>query len=81
MILRWMYWAIPSYTPNHILLASLWTVFILVGTLIFEEGGLRGPSEFGKAYETYANQVSGLYPNAGCIFSMLGSSKSKRRTQ
>jgi len=73
----WLYWAIPAYTPNHILLASLWTVFILVGTLVFEEGGLRGPDEFGQKYKVYANEVSALYPNLRCIKSFLGSNQKK----
>ncbi len=52
-----MYWALPAYTYNHVLLASLWTVFILVGTLVLEEGGLRSQDEFGRAYSAYAREV------------------------
>jgi len=74
----WMYWALPAYTYNHILLASLWTVFIVVGTLVFEEGGLRGPDEFGKKYAAYASEVAGLYPKPSCVFATLfGGSKHK----
>jgi len=68
----WIYWSLPSYTPNHILLASLWTLFILVGTLVFEEGGLRGETEFGKQYDKYAKEVSAFYPNFGSIKAILG---------
>jgi protein-S-isoprenylcysteine O-methyltransferase Ste14 len=63
----WMYWALPAYTPNHLLLAGFWTVFILVGTLVFEEGGLRGPDEFGKEYAAYAKDVNALVPNPKSI--------------
>lgn len=72
-----MYWAIPAFNANHLLLAAMWTAFILVGTLVFEEGGLRGADEFGKQYEAYAKEVSGLYPNAQCVFAMLGGKKPK----
>jgi len=68
----WIYWSLPAYTPNHILLASLWTVFILIGTLVFEEGGLRGESEFGKQYDKYAREVSAFYPNFRSIKAFIG---------
>jgi len=58
----WAYWSLPSYTPNHIFLASLWTVFIVVGTLVFEEGGLKGEDEFGRKYHQYRNEVNAFYP-------------------
>lgn len=76
-----MYWALPAYTPSHILLASLWTVFILVGTLVFEEGGLRGPDEFGKKYDAYAKEVAGLYPKPSCIFSLLAGGESPHKAK
>jgi len=58
----WAYWALPAYTPNHIFLALCWTVFIVVGTLIFEEGGLKTDDEFGKKYLQYRNEVPAFYP-------------------
>jgi len=67
----WIYWAIPAYTPSHLLIATFWTVFILVGTLVFEEGGLRGPDEFGTQYAGYANEVNALFPKPssfGAVF-------------
>jgi len=67
----WMYWFLPAYTPTHILLASLWTIFILVGTLEFEEGGLRGEDEFGKAYVEYSKNVAALYPTPKAIMNSL----------
>jgi len=67
----WMYWALPAYTPSHLLLAGFWTVFILVGTLVFEEGGLRGPDEFGTAYTSYAKEVGSLYPKPSAISATL----------
>lgn len=58
----WMFWAIPAWTPNHIFYATLWTIFIVVGTH-FEEGGLRGSDgEFGSAYVKYAAQVGMFFP-------------------
>ena len=41
----WLFWALPSYSTNHIFYASLWTVFIVIGTL-FEEAGLKTSDEF-----------------------------------
>jgi len=72
----WLYWALPAYTANHLLLASMWTVFILVGTLVLEEGGLRGPDEFGRKYDAYAKEVAALYPKPACIFALVSSSSS-----
>jgi len=58
----WMFWAIPNWNPNHLLYATLWTIFIVVGTH-FEEGGLRGPQgEFGADYAKYADQVGMFFP-------------------
>jgi len=68
----WAYWALPAYTPNHIFLASLWTVFIVVGTLVFEEGGLKGQDEFGKKYLQYRNEVAAFYPKFSSIKRVLG---------
>ena len=75
----WSYWALPAYTPNHILLASLWTVFIVVGTLVFEEGGLRGESEFGRNYLEYAKEVPAFYPTpSGVQKTFFGSAKKQQ---
>jgi len=68
----WLYWFFPSYTPNHIYLATLWTIFILVGTLLNEEGGLVGQDEFGQRYLKYQKEVSAFYPNLACIKRFFG---------
>jgi len=61
----WMFWALPSWNPNHLLYATLWTIFIVVGTH-FEEGGLRGDKgEFGTTYAKYASQVGMFFPRLG----------------
>jgi len=58
----WMFWAIPSWSANHIFYAACWSLFIIVGTH-FEEGGLRGAhGEFGKKYLVYAKQVGMFFP-------------------
>ncbi len=78
----WSYWALPAYTANHIFLASLWTVFILVGTLIFEEGGLKSDSEFGKYYAEYRKKVHAFVPNVNYfkqLFSSSAASSSDKR--
>jgi len=67
----WIYWALPAYTPSHLLLASFWTVFIVVGTVFFEEGGLYGPDEFGVAYGAYAKDVNAFFPKPSCIYATL----------
>jgi protein-S-isoprenylcysteine O-methyltransferase Ste14 len=68
----WAYWVgIPSYNANHILLASLWTVFIVVGTLIFEEGGLVD-HEFKQLYTRYSNKVNAFVPSVWSIKHCLG---------
>ncbi len=75
----WYYVAfIPSHTINHLLLASLWIVFILVGTLVFEEGGLRGADEFGEAYRSYATNVNAFYPSSWSIKHLLGRDQKKQ---
>jgi len=55
----WMYatYALLDVNVNRLLLSSLWTLFIVIGTLYFEEGGLRSRGEFGKSYEKYAAHV------------------------
>lgn len=70
----WLYWvAIPSYNPNHLLLSTLWSVFIVVGTLVFEEGGLRGQTgEFGKEYAEYAGKVNAFWPSVWSLKHQFG---------
>ncbi len=69
----WFYWAVlPSHSANHWLLASLWTLFIVVGTLLFEEGGLRGADEFGDKYRTYARHVNAFYPSLWSLKKLVG---------
>jgi len=75
----WMFWSWPSYTTNHIVLASLWTVFIVVGTLAFEEGGLRGPDEFGDRYKEYASRVYAFVPSLYSIKSLFGAQNAKKQ--
>ncbi|EER07505.1 conserved hypothetical protein [Perkinsus marinus ATCC 50983] len=69
----WMYWALPAYTGNHLQLAALWTIYIIPATLLFEEGGLRGPTgEFGEAYEEYASKVNAFTPSKYSIATIFG---------
>ena len=69
----WFYWAVvPSHTANHYLLASLWSLFIVVGTLLFEEGGLRGADEFGDKYRAYARHVNAFYPSLWSLKKLVG---------
>jgi methanethiol S-methyltransferase len=58
------FWAIPSYTTNHLLYAALWTIFIIIGTA-FEEAGLNKSTAFGKQYAKYSTQVSAFIPRLG----------------
>jgi len=67
----WIYWVLPSYTPNHILLGAFWTLFIVVGTLFFEEGGLHTEDEFGKDYAIYSKEVNPFFPKPSCIYATL----------
>jgi len=53
------FWAIPSYTLNHVYFAALWSAFILAGTK-FEETGLV--NEFGQEYVQYRQQVGQFFP-------------------
>jgi len=73
----YMYWALPSYNANHIFLAALWTVFILVGTS-WEESGLNTTDEFGLKYAAYKREVAAYYPTLGSLKSVIfGSSHTK----
>jgi len=67
----WIYWTLPAYTYSHILLGTFWTVFIVVGTIYFEEGGLYDESEFGKSYAAYAKDVDAFFPRPSCIYATL----------
>jgi len=73
----WAYWALPAHTLNHVFLAALWTIFIVVGTLAFEEGGLKDDSEFGRQYNAYRKQVPAFYPSLTGLKEFLGISKPK----
>jgi len=67
----WIYWVLPAYTPNHILIGAFWSVFIIVGTVLFEEGGLKGGDEFGVEYEKYSKEVHAFFPKPSCIYATL----------
>lgn len=56
----------------QVVLASFWTVFIVIGTVYFEEGGLRGPHEFGARYDKYCKFVNAFYPSIWSIREFLG---------
>jgi len=61
----WMYWsyvALLNPTANAILLSAIWSVFIVVGTLVFEEGGLK-KWEFGNSYLKYSAKVNAFWPS------------------
>lgn len=69
----WAFWAYPSYTTNHIFFAGMWTVFIIVGTLVLEESGIRSDtSEFGCQYKVYAQKIGSLYPTPFAIKRLFG---------
>jgi len=74
----WMYLVLPSHTPSHLLLAGLWIVYIFVGTLVFEEGGLRGSDEFGGEYLKYRSQVPAFYPRPAAVAQYLGLSSAPK---
>ncbi len=50
----------------------MWSVFIVVGTLIFEEGGLRGSDEFGAKYQNYASRVNAFVPSLWSLKLLFG---------
>mmetsp|Transcript_15288 Transcript_15288/g.21493 ORF Transcript_15288/g.21493 Transcript_15288/m.21493 type:complete len:225 (-) Transcript_15288:277-951(-) len=62
----WLYFtwgtALMAASLNHIVWASQWTVFIMFGTYL-EEQGLR--KEFGDGYDTYSKQVPAFCPYIG----------------
>ena len=58
----WLFWALPNYSPNHVLYALCWSVFIVLGTT-FEETGIRSDTgDFGPVYEEYRKQVGMFFP-------------------
>lgn len=58
----WMFWSIPSWTPNHIFYALCWSIFIIFGTT-WEENGIRASAgDFGPIYNKYADQVGMFFP-------------------
>jgi protein-S-isoprenylcysteine O-methyltransferase Ste14 len=67
----WLYWTIPSYNANHLLLAVQWSIFIIVGTL-WEEGGLTKEFAEDKLYLKYRSRVSSFVPTVWSIKKSLG---------
>lgn len=57
-----MIWSNPHVTADRLLFCSLWTIWIVCGT-IFEERDLV--AEFGKAYRSYQERVPMLIPWKG----------------
>lgn len=68
----WIYLTLPSPTPNHFLLAGFWIVYILIATLVFEEGGLKSSDEFGQEYAQYRAQIPAFYPRPAGVLALLG---------
>jgi len=75
----WAYWSLPAQTTNHIFLALVWTIYILFGTLLFEEGGLKGDSEFGKEYAAYRKEVPAFYPRLQGVAELFGFGGKKKK--
>ncbi|KAF4662854.1 hypothetical protein FOL47_006030 [Perkinsus chesapeaki] len=64
----WLFWSFPSYNVNHIIISSMWTLYVVPATLLLEENSLRGPNgEFGPAYDRYAEDVAAFLPGK-CVF-------------
>lgn len=60
-------------TVNTVTLSSFWLLFILVGTLVFEEGGISGEGgEFPKQYLEYRQKTGFLVPTLYSIKRTLG---------
>jgi len=76
----WIYLVLPSQSPNHLLLAAFWIVYIVIATLVFEEGGLKSSGEFGAEYLAYRAQVPAFYPRPSAIAALLGF-KTKSRSK
>jgi len=73
----WIYLVLPSQTPNHLFLAALWITYIVIATLVFEEGGLKSSDEFGATYLSYRAQVPAFYPRPRGVLELLGLKKKK----
>jgi len=66
-------WALPSYTMNHLFLGVMWTVFIVIGSLIFEEGGIADKStKFGRDYIDYRKHVCAFVPLPRSVLTVMG---------
>jgi len=60
-------------TVNTVILSSFWILFILVGTLVFEEGGISSEEgEFPKQYKEYKERTGFLFPTIYSIKRTLG---------
>jgi len=68
----WIYILLPAHTPSHYLVATFWIIYIVIATLVFEEGGLKSSDEFGKEYSAYRAQVYAFVPRPVAIASLLG---------
>jgi protein-S-isoprenylcysteine O-methyltransferase Ste14 len=68
----WCIWALPSYTPSHILLASLWTAFIVISNLEFEERKFSQKTEVGREYAQYRKEVWAFLPTLKSALTVLG---------
>jgi len=68
----WIYALLPAHTPSHYLLATLWIVYILIATLVLEEGGLKSSGEFGTEYAAYRAQVYAFVPRPVAVAALLG---------
>jgi len=68
----WIYALLPAHTPSHYLVGTFWIIYIIVATLVFEEGGLKSSGEFGKDYLAYRAQVYAFVPRPAAIASLLG---------
>jgi len=80
----YMYWSVTAAAAsrNHLFITVLWSIFIIIGTLIFEEGGLHGNDEFGAGYRDYRKKVNAFVPNPSSFARVFGggSSSSKKRS-
>jgi len=68
--------ALPAYTMNHLFLGVMWTAFVLVGNLVFEEGGLvNEKTQFGRDYIEYRKHVCAFVPLPRSVMTVLGMCK------
>jgi len=68
----WIYLTLPSQTPSRLLLAAFWLVYIVIATLVFEEGGLKKSGELGSEYAKYRAQTPAFYPKPSAVLALLG---------